>query len=86
MEREEKDRKLKKNEVFRRNKKCISQESNKHCHSDNGGSTPCKILKLESHSSTESDTENTINKSFSVSNNFYLLLLIEIMLMFNCAI
>lgn len=79
MEREEKDTKLKKNEVFRRNKKCITQENhnNNHHHSDNGP-TPCKMLKLESSSSTESDTENTNNKTFSVSNYFNLLIFFHI--------
>jgi len=62
MDREETDTHLKKNTVFRRNKKCISQEinhnNNRHHHSDSEP-TPAKIIKLESSTSTENKTDNT---------------------------
>lgn len=67
MDREEKDTHLKKNTVFRRNKKCISQDvhnnnsinnSNCHHHSDID-SPPCKMIKVES--STSAETENMNN-------------------------
>lgn len=70
LDREEKDTRLQKNTVFRRMKKCISQEihhSNHHHHHNNNninnnnndnGPPPNKIIKIES---TESESENLIN-------------------------
>lgn len=61
MDREEKDTHLQKNTVFRRNKKCISQEihhnNNRHHHS-NTEPPPAKIIKLESSTSTDNITNN----------------------------
>lgn len=67
MSKEEKDAKLEKNTVFRRTKKCISQE---HRHHRND--SPCKIIKIESSASTESETENNNSNSYTlpVSSNF----------------
>jgi len=62
MDREETDTHLQKNTVFRRNKKCISQDinhnNNRHHHSDSEP-PPAKIIKLESSTSTENRTDNT---------------------------
>lgn len=74
MDREEQDTRLQKNTVFRRNKKCISQEhhlSNNHHHRSNIDNPPTKVIKLES---TESETENMDNKTYllPVSTYFYL--------------
>lgn len=71
MEREEKDTQLKKNTVFRRNKKCISQDYHHHCHHRHNCPPPNKIIKLES--STESETEIKTNNSYTlpVSNLFF---------------
>lgn len=58
MEREEGDTKLKKNTVFRRTKKCISQENLKnihHHHHHTHNDTPSKIIKIES---SDMETEN----------------------------
>lgn len=65
MEREEKDTHLKKNTVFRRNKKCTSQDNinyNTNCNHHHNG-PPCKVIKIES-SSTEPD--NTDNKVYTL--------------------
>lgn len=64
MEREEKDTQLKKNTVFRRNKKCISQDTHHHRHHHHNGPPPNKIIKLES--STESETEILNNNSYTL--------------------
>lgn len=77
MDREEKDTHLKKNTVFRRNKKCISQDvhnnnnaltldvhNNNNCHHHTDiDSPPCKMIKVES--STSAETEN-INNLYSL--------------------
>lgn len=59
MEREEKDTHLKKNTVFRRNKRCTSQDdnvNNNNCHHRNDFASPCKMIKVESSSSLEPDS------------------------------
>jgi len=62
MVREEKDTHLEKNMVFRRTKKCISQEINhnkNHHHHSDSDLPPSKIIKLESSTSTENITDTT---------------------------
>lgn len=74
MIREEEDTQLKKNTVFRRNKKCISQENNNnHQHNDNSP-VPRKMLKMEFTLTTESESENLNNNIYTlpVSNQFSL--------------
>lgn len=83
MDREEKDTKLEKNTVFRRNKRCISQENpqnHKHHHQHNSNNLPpSKAIKLET-SSTESEVES-INYSLPVSDLFiYVYIYIKIIL------
>lgn len=71
MEREEKDTHLKKNTVFRRTKKCISEDvHNNHHHHDNG--PPCKSIKLEESSTLTGLESENINNMFTllVSDNF----------------
>lgn len=68
MDREERDTQLQKNTVFRRTKKCISDDihnnKNHHHHNDNG--PPCKVIKLEeSSTSTGLESEN-INNVFKL--------------------
>lgn len=73
MEREENDTRLQKNHVFRRNKKCISQDNqlcnsklnNHHHHSNDSDMPPCKMIKTES--------ENTNNNVYSLSVSDYFL-------------
>ncbi|CAI6363917.1 unnamed protein product [Macrosiphum euphorbiae] len=69
MDREETDTHLQKNTVFRRNKKCISQDinhnNNRHHHSDSEP-PPAKIIKLESSTSTENRTDKTYS-TFPIS-------------------
>lgn len=77
MDREEKDTRLQKNTVFRRTKKCISQEhhhSSSHHHRNDNDHPPHKIIKIESSASTESETENLNNNIYTlaVSLNLYL--------------
>lgn len=77
MDREEKDTRLQKNTVFRRTKKCISQEhhhSNNHHHRNDIDHPPHKIIKIESSGTTESETETMNNNTYTlpVSFNSYL--------------
>lgn len=77
MDREEKDTRLQKNTVFRRTKKCISQDhrhSNNHHHRNENDHPPHKIIKIESSGTTESETENMNNNTYTlpVSFHFYL--------------
>lgn len=66
MDREEKDTKLEKNTVFRRNKRCISQENqqNHKNHHHNNDLSLSKVIKMET-SESEADS---INYSLPVSN------------------
>lgn len=75
MEREEKDTKLQKNTVFRRTKRCISQENlnnnNHHHHHHNDNDTPpSKIIKIESSDFTDVESENN-TYILPVSDNFH---------------
>jgi len=73
MDREEKDTHLQKNTVFRRNKRCISQEinhnNNRHHHSDSDA-PPAKVIKLESSTSTE--PANTIDNTYTLPVSNYI--------------
>jgi hypothetical protein len=70
LEREEKDTKLQKNSVFRRTKKCFSQDNHHsnhrrhhhHHHNNNNCAPPNKIIKIES---TESESENVNNNAIT---------------------
>lgn len=73
MEREEKDTKLQKNTVFRRTKRCISQENlnnnNHHHHNNDHDTPPSKIIKIESSEYTDVEPENN-TYILPVSNYF----------------
>jgi len=80
MEREENDTRLKKNIVFRRNKKCISQDThhnnnNRHHHNNNNNndkdSPPCKTIKLESSSDELQNTTNIYTLPVSITFSYY---------------
>lgn len=78
MDREERDTQLQKNTVFRRTKKCISEDfhsiSNHHHHKDNDNGPPPKIIKLEeSSTSTGLESEN-INNIFTLPVSDYFIL------------
>ncbi|VVC37991.1 p53-like transcription factor, DNA-binding,p53, DNA-binding domain,p53 tumour suppressor family,p53/RUNT- [Cinara cedri] len=70
MEREEQDTKLKKNTVFRRNKKCITQKNHHHHHHHHydNGSPPNKLIKIET--STESETEIKNDNPYTLPFNY----------------
>jgi len=76
MDREEKDTRLQKNTVFRRTKKCISEDfhsisNHHHHHNDNDNGPPPKIIKLEeSSTSTGLESEN-INNIFTLPVSDY---------------
>lgn len=70
MEREEQDTKLKKNTVFRRNKKCITQKNHHHHHHYDNCPPPNKIIKIET--STESETEVKNDNPYTLPVSKYL--------------
>ncbi|XP_026818673.1 cellular tumor antigen p53-like isoform X1 [Rhopalosiphum maidis] len=82
MVREEEDTHLKKNTVFRRTKRCISQEinhhKNHHHHHSEHEIPPAKIIKLESSTSAENITENTytlpINYTTKIKEHYKIIL------------
>jgi len=64
MDREERDTQLQKNTVFRRTKKCISEDN----HHDNG--PPRKVVKLEESSTSTGLESGNINNMFTLLINY----------------
>lgn len=82
MEREENETKLKKNTVFRRNKRCISSGTSHHHHHHHNDNCPppCKVIKTESSEVEDGESVNVKNNTYSlpVSNRFYFILQLKI--------